>query len=99
MGATSEGAVVVPDDEQGEEARRENAVNGELGAEEAVPVLDRVTGPDGRLPGDHEDPARRSARLGELGDEVIPTRSEDGAVLPGPGDQGDASVAEDDGGI
>src|SRR3989449_438446 len=99
MGATGEGAVVVPDDEEGEEARREDPMNGKMGAQDTVPVLDRAAGADGRLPGVDEQPGGGLPGRRELGDQVIPAGTEDGAALPGPGDQGDAIGAEDDGGI
>src|SRR3954452_6558419 len=99
MGTASEGAVVVPDDEQGEEARREDAVNGEVGSEDGVPVLDGAAGPDGGLPGFDEHAGGGLPGRGELGDEVIAAWSEDGTALPGPGDQGDASGIKDGGGI
>src|SRR5438876_216136 len=99
MRATSKSAVVVPDDEEGEEARREDAVDGEVRAEDGVPVLDSAAGADGGLPSDHEDASGRLPGWGELGDEIIAAWAEDGAALPGPGDEGNASRAEDDGGI
>src|SRR5687767_11358525 len=99
MRAASEGAVVVPDDEQGEEARCEGAVHGEMGSQDGVPVLDRAAGPDGRLPGFAEDASSSLPGRGKLGDEVISSRSKDGAALPGPGNQRDACGAEDGGGI
>jgi hypothetical protein len=99
MGAASEGAVGMPDDEEGEEARREDAMDGEVWTEDAVPVLDRTAGTDGRLPGVDEQASGGLPGWGKLGDQIIAARAEDGAALPGPGDEGDPLVAEDDGGI
>src|SRR6266498_494875 len=99
MGAASEGAVVMPDGEEGEEARREDAVHGEVWTEDGVPVLDGAAGPDGRLPGVDEQPSGGLPGRGELGDQLVAAWTEDGTALPGPGDQGDASSAQDDGRI
>ena len=99
MRTASEGAVVVPDDEEGEEARREGAVNGEMRAQDAVPILDGTAGTDGRLPGLDEHASGGLPGWGQLGDEVIPAWSEDGTALPPPGHQRDAVWTEDDGGI
>lgn len=99
MGATREGAVVVPDDEQGEEARREDPMNGEMGTQDTVPVLDGAAGPDGRFPGVDEQPSGGLPGREELSNQVIAAGAEDGAALPGPGDQRDPVVTEDDGSI
>src|SRR5215204_699805 len=44
-------------------------------------------------------PSRGLPGWGELGDQVIPTRGQDGTALPGPGHEGDAGGPEHDGGI
>src|SRR5687768_1283526 len=99
VGSAREGAVVVPDDEEGQEAWREDAVDGEMGAQDGVPVLDGTAGPDGGLPGDHEHPGGGLPGWGKLSDEVVAAGTEDGAALPGPGDQRDASRVENGGSI
>jgi len=47
-------AVVVPDHEQGQQARGESAVDGEVGAQHAVPGLDGAASAHGAVPGGEE---------------------------------------------
>ena len=72
MGAASKGAVVVPDDEEGEQSRRADAMHGEMGAQDTVPVLDSAAGADGRVPGVNEQPSSGLPGRRELSNQVIP---------------------------
>ena len=74
-------------------------MNGEMGAQDAVPILDCATGADGRLPGVDEHSGDGLPGWGELDDQVVTVWSEDGAALPGPGNEGDTSGTKHDGGI
>ena len=44
MHPTSEDAMIVPDGQQGQQTRRQGPMHGQMGAQDAVPVLDRTAG-------------------------------------------------------
>jgi len=88
MEAARANLVVVPHGEQGQQARREGAMDGQVGTEHAVPVLDSAARTDGRLPGGEEPGGNGTPRFWQQGQQVVGTGTEEGAAWPGPGQRG-----------
>ena len=59
MDTTREDAMIMPDRQQRQQARRQRAMHRQMRAQDAMPVFDRTAGPRGRLPGMRSAPARR----------------------------------------
>jgi hypothetical protein len=81
--------MVMADGEQGEHAGGEGAMDGQMGPQDAVPVLHQAAGAHGLGPGFEEEcggwPPERRQTVEQLGT----GGAQDGAALPGPGDDAD----------
>ena len=78
-------SMVVADGEQGEHAGGEGAMHGQMGSQDAVPVLHQTAGAYALVPGFEQERGGGPPENRQTFQELGVGRAEDSAALPGPG--------------